>query len=229
MKPAFDLLFSPGRFFAAMEGREPGLLVPGLIAVAGASVSALAAYAMSPLYREMFTPAGAGEEMGMIIGVVGAVAAFAFFILVWWILMACAFHAVSIPLGGKGRFSGTLAATGYGLVPVVVGMAISSAVLLATLPSVAVPAVRNVRDPAIVQEAIAELQRDPAMQQYTLVSTVISLLFLAWSANIWIFGMEHARGLGTRNAIITVLVPVGIMAAYIIGTYALGAIPAGGS
>ncbi|MDI9633367.1 MAG: Yip1 family protein [Methanolinea sp.] len=229
MKSVADLLFSPGRFFAEGEGREPGLLVPGLIAVAGASVSALAAYAMSPLYREMFAPAGAGEEMGMVIGVAGAVGAFAFFILVWWVLMACAFHVVSIPLGGQGKFSGTLAATGYGLLPVVVGNAISFAVLLATLPSIAVPAVRNVRDPSIVQEAIAGLQRDPAMQQYTLAATVISVIFLAWSANIWIFGVGHARKLKTRDAVVTVLVPAGIMAAFSIGSYVTGALAAGGS
>jgi hypothetical protein len=54
---------------------------------------------------------------------------------------------------------------------------------------------------------------DPAMRQLTLVSTAVGILFLLWSANIWIFGVRHARNLSLRHAILTVAIPV---AAYII-------------
>ena len=42
----------------------------------------------------------------------------------------------------------------------------------------------------------------------------ITIVFLLWSANIWIFGMKHARNLTLKNAAITVGVPVGIYIIY---------------
>jgi hypothetical protein len=229
MKHVADLLFAPARFFSGMEGKEPGLGVPALIAVFGAVISALAAYAMSDLYAGMFAAAGTGMDMGMIMGLTGAVGAFIGFIVLWWVVLAGAFHLVSIPLKGKGSFSATLAATGYGLVPTVIGSALSAVTLLSYLPRITVPVIRNIQDPAIIQDAITKLMQDPAMQEYTLVSTAFTIVFLVWSANIWIFGMKYARKLDTRNACITVLVPVGIFIAYHIVTLLAKGLFMGGS
>ncbi|MDH7509934.1 MAG: Yip1 family protein [Methanolinea sp.] len=214
MKHVADLLFAPARFFSAMEGKKPGLGIPVLIAVIGAAISALAAYAMSDLYAGMFAAAGTGMDMGMFMGLVGAAGAFIGFIVIWWVVLAGAFYVVSIPFRGKGSFSRTLAATGYGLVPTVIGSALSAVSLLSYLPRITVPVIRNIQDPAIIQAAITKLMQDPAMQEYTLVSTAFTIVFLVWSANIWIFGMKYARELNTRNACITVLVPVGIIILY---------------
>jgi len=119
--------FAPARFFAAMEGKEHSLKIPALIAVTGALVSALAAYAtMSGLYAGMFAASGAGAGMGMFMGLVGAVSAFIAFIVLWWVIMAGAFYVVSILFKGSGTFSSTLAVTGYGLVPTIIGTALSA-------------------------------------------------------------------------------------------------------
>jgi hypothetical protein len=230
MKSIADLLFAPARFFAAMEGKEHSLKIPALIAVTGALVSALAAYAtMSGLYAGMFAASGAGAGMGMFMGLVGAVSAFIAFIVLWWVIMAGAFYVVSILFKGSGTFSSTLAVTGYGLVPTIIGTALSAISSLYYLPRITVPIVRNIQDPAVIQNAIRDLMQDPAMQEYSIVSLAFSVLFLVWSANIWIFGVKHARKLDTRNACITVLVPVGIMILYLLITFFASGLSMGGS
>lgn len=219
MKHVADLLFAPARFFSAMEGKEPGLWVPAMIAVIGAVISALTAFAMADLYAGMFAGSATGMDMGMIMGLTGAIGAFIGFIVLWWVVFAGVFHVVSIPLKGTGSFSGTLAATGYGLVPTVIGSALSAVSFLSYLPRITVPVIRNLQDPAIIQDAITKLMQDPAMQEYTMVSTAFTVVFLVWSANIWIFGLKWARKLDTRNACITVIVPVGIIILYLLVTF----------
>ncbi len=230
MKSISNLLFAPARFFAAMEEREPDLKVPALIAMTGALVSALAAYGVLGLYAEMFAASGAGGAgMGMFIGLMGAVSAFVGFIVIWWVIMAGAFYLVSIPFKGSGSFPGTLAVTGFGLVPSIIGNALSALFLYLYLPEITVPVVRNLQDPAVIQDAVRELMHEPAMREYTLVSGAITILFLAWSANIWIFGMKHARKLDTRSACITVLVPVGILILYLLSSFFAESLFLGGS
>jgi len=148
---------------------------------------------MSGLYTEMFAASGMGAGMGMFMGLVGAVSAFVAFIVLWWVVMAGAFYLVSHFFKGKGTFSSTLAVTGYGLVPIIVGSALSAISSLYYMPQVAVPIVRNLQDTTVIQNAIRDLMMDPAMHEYTLVSFAFSLIFLVWSANIWIFGVKHAR------------------------------------
>ena len=62
-----------------------------------------------------------------------------------------------------------------------------------------------------------------------MVSSIITVVFLAWSANLWIFGIKHARSLSFRNAIIVVLVPVAIFAIYTLYTAFSGVPFLGGS
>ena len=74
---------------------------------------------------------------------------------------------------------------------------------------------RSLQDPALIQAAVNTLMNDPAMFQFRLISSVIGIIFMLWSANIWIFGIRHARNLSARNAAITVMIPVAV---YIIVT-----------
>ena len=64
-------------------------------------------------------------------------------------------------------------------------------------------------DPKFIEQT---LMQDPSMQ----VSTIIGILLMLWSANIWIFAVKHARNLSARNALITVGVPVGLYVIYTI-------------
>jgi hypothetical protein len=47
-------------------------------------------------------------------------------------------------------------------------------------------------------------------QPVLMLSSVLGIIFLLWSANIWVFGIRYARGLTLRNAAITVGVPVAL-------------------
>jgi hypothetical protein len=49
---------------------------------------------------------------------------------------------------------------------------------------------------------------DPAMMALIQITSIISIVFLVLSANIWIFGLKHARTLSLRDAAICVSVPV---------------------
>jgi len=40
------------------------------------------------------------------------------------------------------------------------------------------------------------------------LSSIAGILFTLWSGIIWVFGLKHARNLSTKNALITVAIPV---------------------
>lgn len=207
-----DLLARPERFFASLEGKEPDLRIPAAIAIVGAIIAAIAGYAMSGLYAELY--AGVAEGMGSLMGIIMAVSAFIGFLVMWWLVIAGAFFLISLLFKGRGKFTHTLANTGYGLVPVIIGSVVTTLVFLSYLPRIVVPVIRNIQDPAVIQEAMQELMHDPAMMEYTWVSMAISALFLLWSANIWIFGVKQARNITLKQACITVAIPVGAFIIY---------------
>ena len=221
-----DLLVRPERFFSTLEGKEPDLKIPAAIALIGAIIAAIAGYALSGLYTELF--AGVGGGMGGIMGIMIAVSAFIGFLVIWWLVMAGAFHVISMLFKGSGKFTRTLANTGYGLIPIIIGSIITSLVLMTYLPRIVVPVIKNMQDPAVIQEAMQELMQDPAMMEYTRVSMGISILFLIWSANIWIFGVRQARSITLKHACITVAIPVAVFIIYTIYTLMVGVqIPGG--
>jgi hypothetical protein len=49
---------------------------------------------------------------------------------------------------------------------------------------------------------------DPAMLALTQITAVVSIAFFLWSANIWIFGLKHARTISLRDAAICIGVAV---------------------
>jgi len=58
------------------------------------------------------------------------------------------------------------------------------------------------------------------MVELTQISALVSIVFLLWSANIWIFGLQHARKLSMRDAAICVGLPVIAWILYMV--YTLG-------
>jgi hypothetical protein len=59
---------------------------------------------------------------------------------------------------------------------------------------------------------------DPAMMEMTQIASIISIVFLLWSANIWISGMRNARQLSERDAALCVGIPVVLYILYMIYT-----------
>jgi hypothetical protein len=223
-----DLLIRPERFFAARAAEAPDFRIPAIIVLCGAAISAAAAFMMSDLYAQMFAGAAIGG-MGTFLGAISAVSAFVGFIIIWWLVMAGVFFLISMVFDGKGAFQRTLVNVGYGLLPLVIGSVFTLALTLYYMPRVVVPSVRNLQDPSAIQQAILGLMHDPAMREFTQISGIITIIFLIWAANIWIFGVRQARELTLRNAAITVLIPVVISIAYTVFTLVFGVPVPGGT
>jgi hypothetical protein len=208
-----SLLLRPDTFFGERMKEPEDLKIPGIIAIAGGIIAAVGAYLMSGIYAGIFT-AAAGEGMASVMGVFSAVSAFFAFIIIWWAIFGGIFYLFSIVFHGSGTFRRTLQFTGYGLVPVIIGSVLSLLISLYYLPMIDVPAISNIQDPAAVQRFMTGIFEDPAFREFTQVSAVISAVFLAWSANLWIFAIRHARALPLRNAIIVVLIPAAVFIIY---------------
>ena len=58
------------------------------------------------------------------------------------------------------------------------------------------------------------------MMEMTQIISIVTIVFLLWSANIWIFGLQHARKLSARDAALCVGIPVIAWILYLI--YMLG-------
>ena len=208
-----DLLLRPDIFFSERI-QEPGdLKIPAIIVITGAIIAAVGSYLLSGLYEGLYT-AAAGEGMSSLLGIFGVVSGFFAFILIWWVIFSGIFYLLSMAFSGTGTFRRTLEFAGYGLVPVIIGSVISVLLSFYYLPMIEVPVISNIQDPAAVQRFMSAIVEDPAFREFTQLSGIISTIFLIWSANLWIFGIKHARGLSFRNAIIVVLVPVVIFAIY---------------
>lgn len=207
------LLLRPDTFFSERMKEPEDLKIPGIIVIIGAIIAAVGSYLISGIYGGLFT-AAAGEGMASLLGIFGAVSAFFAFIIIWWVVFAGIFYLLSMVFAGSGTFKRTLEFAGYGLVPVIIGAVISVLISLYYLPMIEVPVISNIQDPAAIQRFMSEFLEDPAFREFTQISAIISAIFLAWSANLWIFAIRQARTLSLRNAIIVVLIPVVIFMIY---------------
>ena len=206
-----SVLTDPAGFFQDLVTGEVNLKVPAVIVLVTGIVAGVYALLIGNLTAEMMASLSPG--IGSIIAV-SAVAGALLLIFLFWIIWAAAMFGISAVLNGKGSFSRTLEVVGYGYIPQLFGTLVTILLAFVYLPRVRVPHVAASPDTQAIMTAVTQLMKDPAMAELTLISSIIGVIFLIWSANIWIFGIKNARGLTTRNAAITVLIPVLVMAAY---------------
>ncbi|WP_292519262.1 Yip1 family protein [Methanoculleus sp.] len=198
------VLLDPGRFFEARMQGEPSLKVPALIALVIGIIGAVSA-ALSANVTIAAFPADmqAFGSIGVAIAVVGGIIG-GFFT---WVAFGIVFYIVSMLFVGDGDLKRTLEFTGYGLLPQVFGGIIGAVFSYQLISNLTIPTASRPEDIAVVVEALTNaMLADPLTQ----IIGIISILFLIWSANIWIFGMKYARNLSTRNAALTVGIPVGL-------------------
>jgi hypothetical protein len=131
-------------------------------------------------------------------------------IFVFWVVWAGVFYLISIVFKGQGTFKRSLEFVGYGYLPQIFGAILTSIVALLYIPRIIVPHITSTatQDPQLIQEAVKTLIHDPAMMEMTQITLLISIVFLLWSANIWIFGIQKARNLSTRDSALCVAIPV---------------------
>jgi hypothetical protein len=118
------------------------------------------------------------------------------------------------------RFKRPLEFVGYGCTPQIFGAILTMIVTLQYLPRIIVPQITSgaVQDPQVIVDATKALLHGPAMMEMIQITKLISIVFLLWSANIWISGMRSARQLSDRDSALCVGIPVVAYILYIIFT-----------
>ena len=212
-----DLLIRPGEFFQAAIVEKESLKIPGIIVLTLGIVSAVYAYLIGGLTGKMMAGLMPGMESIIAIStILGALLG----IFVFWGIWAGVFYLISSLFKGKGTFKRTFEFIGYGYLPQIFGGVLSVIVAIQYIPEVIVPEITSsaTQDPQLIQEAAKTLMHDPAMMEMTQIISIISIVFLLWSANIWISGMRNARQLSDRDAALCVGIPVVVYILYIIYT-----------
>ncbi|MFA4877132.1 MAG: Yip1 family protein [Methanoregula sp.] len=216
-----DILINPNAFFTDIIGEKEDFKLPLIILLAGGILAAGYGYLIGGVTAQMMS--GAVPGIGEVITLSSAIGAL-FGVFIFWLVWTGIIYLISAAFKGKGSFRRTLQVTGYGYLPQVFGSLISLIVAFEYVPRIVVPQLTQavMQDPAAMQQTISAMMHDPAMMEMTQITTVVSIVFLLWSANIWIFGVQHARGITTRDAALSVGIPVIIYIAYIV--YTLGAV-----
>ena len=194
---------------------EERLGIPALIVLLNGAVGGVSAFLMTSRMMENLSkmcdiPAGVFAFLIALGSVIGAIVAS----MLYWLITTAIFYGISAIFGGKGSFKRTLEFVGYGYIPAIFAWIISAALtyhLVSTLTLPHIPAgAKPMEISHILQTRAQALTRHPLSK----ISSAVGILFTLWSANIWIFAVKHARGLTTRNALLTVGIPVGAYIAY---------------
>lgn len=205
--PIFSVITNPRAFFEELAGEPANLTRPALIVLLQGILGSISGYVLGDKIGQLtvqVTPELANlGSIFVIFSVVGAIIGAFFF----WGLMAAIFYLISMVFKGVGGFSRTLEFVGYGSIPLAIGSLISGVILLIYAPDIAVPVIT---DPNDLPPAITALMREPVL----LLSNLIGVIVMVWSANIWIFALRVARKLPTRDAAVTVVVPVVLFLLY---------------
>ncbi|BBL67072.1 YIP1 family protein [Methanoculleus chikugoensis] len=208
------VLLDPGRFFEARMQEKPSLKIPALIALVIGLIGAVSTIPMTDITMAML-PADM-QGLGVIMMVISAGVAFIGGFLAW-IIYGFVFHIVSMIFKGQGDLERTMEFTGYGLLPQVFGGIIGTYFSYQLLSGLNIPPMTNPEQMVEFSENLMTiLTTDPLAR----IAGIVGILFMIWSANIWIFGMKYARNLSTRDAVLTVGIPVGLYILYMLITLA---------
>ncbi len=213
----FDILIRPRAFFQNAIAEKESLKIPGFIVLALGIVSAVYAYLIGGLTGKMMAGLIPGMESIIAIStIIGAL----FGIFIFWGIWSGVFYLISSLFKGKGTFKRSLEFIGYGYLPQIFGALLTMIVAILYIPKVIVPEIPAGagQDPQLIQEAVKALMHDPSMMEMTQIISIISIVFLLWSANIWIFGMKNARQLSERDSALCVGIPVVVYILYLIYT-----------
>jgi hypothetical protein len=215
-----DILIRPDIFFGRMKNEKESLKIPAIIVLAGSLVAAAYGYLVGTMSAKMMGGLQPGLDSVIILSaVIGAIVG----VFIFWVLITAIIYGLSSVFKGQGPFTRLLEVTGYGYLPQIFGSVITLAAAAVYIPNVTVPVVTKamLENPEELQAATKALMHDPAMMELTQITTLVGIVFLLWSANIWIFGTRHYRGISMRDAAICVGVPIVLWVLYM--TYNLGA------
>ena len=216
-KSLVNILIHPNAFFQDASAEKESLKIPGLIVLILGIISAVSAYLIGSLTAEMM--AGIIPGMESIIAISTVLGAFVG-IFLFWVIWTGVFYLISSFFKGQGTFKRSLEFVGYGYLPQIFGVILNVIVALQYIPRIIVPQISSsaAQDPQAIIDATNALMHDPAMREMIQITSLISIVFLLWSATIWIAGMKSARQLSDRDAALCVGIPVVAYILYIIFT-----------
>jgi hypothetical protein len=202
-----EVLTNPNGFFKKkvnedIEWKTP-LLIMGILAV----IAAISAYITTMTVMDLLPPeaasfAGIGAVVAVIFAVIGI-----FFV---WLLYTVVLYLVSIIFHGEGEFARVAEFVSYGLIPNIPASIVNLYMTRKIFTEIDFAAT----DPTLIQESI---MADPTMR----MATILGLIFLLWSANIWVFGLMYSRNLDLKHSIMTVGIPIGIYILYTLANLAI--------
>ena len=195
-----NVLTNPDRFFAELSAKDVNLKTPFLIVLIIAIIAAISAVMMMNVMMSSLP-----EEVTALTSIVAVIGSIVAFIMqfIMWLLYAGVFYVLSMFFSGEGSFKRCIEFIGYGFIPSIIGAITGLVAMMTAFPTIEF----SVENPELFSQT---LMSDPAMQ----ASAAIGIFLMLWSANIWIFGIKHARNLSIWNAMITVGVPVGLYMLY---------------
>ena len=203
-----DLVTDPDSFFRRRTD-NPGLLPAFGIVLLAAILAAVVPYLQPNVIGQTFQ--GIAQQQGQQINqsaaqavstAIGTLAIIIPFIgaFVSWLIYTVVFYLIArFAFSGDGTFGGTLAFTGWGFVPTVLGNIIGVIATYYVFAGVTLP-----ENSEAALETYTQLQSDPAL----FIAGLIGLILLLWSGVIWMYAMRHLHDLSLRNAAITVWIPV---------------------
>jgi len=215
-----DLLIRPGAFFQNAMNEKESLKFPALVVLAGGIVGALYGYLIGGLTGQLLNAIMPGmDTIILLTTVIGALIG----IFIIWAIWAGVMYTFSFVFKGEGSFRRTLEFVGYGYLPQVFGTLITTVIALDYIPRIHVPqlSAAAAQNPDLITEAVKALMHDPAMMELSQIAMIISMVFLLWSANIWIFGLQHSRKLSPRDAALCVGIPVVVYILYMVYSVAV--------
>jgi len=208
MKRSFtDLVLRPNAFFAGLMGEKESVKIPALILLVSGIIGAATAYVVSGPSAKMMAGLMPGIET---IIMLTAVPVALIGVYLFWVIWTGVFYGLSYLLKGNGTFKRTLEVVGYGSVPQILGSLLTLVISMLYIPRVVAPQLTNAaaENPQMIQDAVNALKNNPAMMEYNQIVSIVSILFIVWSANYWIFGLKYARNISLRDAAVCVCVPV---------------------
>jgi hypothetical protein len=196
-----EVLTDPNGFFKRKSNEEIEFKTPLLIILLMAAVGAVTAViVMRNIMGTLPEEAAAFAGIGAVFAVVGAVIG----TFVMWAVYSAIFYVISMLFNGEGSFKRVMEFVSYGFIPSIISSIISAIFTSRAYSNI------DFSDPMIADALLS----DPTLR----IAGIVGIIFMLWSANIWIFALVHSRNLSVKNAAITVGVPILLYVLYTLYT-----------
>jgi hypothetical protein len=196
-----EVLTDPNGFFKRKSNEDIEFKTPLMIVLLMAAFGAVTAViVMQNIMGTLPEEAAAFAGIGAVFAVVGAVIG----TFVMWAVYSAIFYVISLLFNGEGSFKRVMEFVSYGFIPSIISSIISAIFTSRAYSNI------DFSDPRIADTLLS----DPTLR----IAGIVGIIFMLWSANIWIFALVHSRNLSVKNAAIAVGVPILLYVLYTLYT-----------